>query len=176
MQRMPHLKFLQVAGECRPDDSRASRHRIALAAVTVGLVVTLAGCGSTTVTLTPPTPSDATVMETCSTLKDSLPARLRGLHKVTTAPASDLTSAWSDAANSVVTLRCGIESFETATADILSVNDVDWAPTQRDRGTSFVTVGRQATVQVDIPASLRPEASYLVPLADAIAAAVPLTN
>jgi len=176
MQRMPHFTLIQVAPESRHRYLRARWHCCVRVAVALGLSVSLTACGATTVSLKPPTPTDATVMETCSTLKDSLPARLRGLHKVATNPASDLTAAWSDAANSIVALRCGVESFDTATADILSVNDVDWAPTQRDRGTSFVTVGRQVTVQVDIPATLRPEASYLVPLADAIAVAVPLTN
>lgn len=173
---MPHFKVVQVATESRQRLLPTSLRRCARVVVALGLSALVTACGTTSVSLKPPNPTDATVMETCSTLKDSIPARLRGLHKVATSPASDLTAAWSDAANSIVTLRCGVESFDTATSDILSVNDVDWAPTQRDRGTSFVTVGRQVTVQVDIPATLRPEASYLVPLADAIAAAVPLTN
>ena len=140
------------------------------------LVCLVGGCGGATVSVTPPTPADAAASDTCSALKDALPARLQGLHTSKTTPESDLTAAWSDAASNVVTLRCGVESFDTATGEILSVNDVDWSPVERERGTSFVTVGRAVTVQVDVPVALRPEASYLVPLADALAAAVPLAN
>lgn len=145
----------------------------AAALMLTGLVC---ACGDAAVSVTPPTPSDASVTDTCSALKDALPARLQGLHTSKTMPESDLTAAWTDAAGNVVTLRCGVESFDTATSEIFSVNDIDWSPVERERGTSFVTVGRAVTVQVDVPIALRPEASYLVPLADAIASAVPLAN
>ena len=170
---VPNLSSAAITGNRARAAQRAVR---VLPLTTLFLASVVGACGSATVSVTPPTPTDAAVSDTCAALKESLPARLQGLHTSKTTPESDLTAAWSDAASNVVTLRCGVESFDTATGDILSVNDVDWSPVERERGTSFVTVGRSVTVQVDVPMALRPEASYLVPLADALAAAVSLAN
>lgn len=136
----------------------------------------LTGCQPRAVSITPPSPADAAVRDACADLADALPGRLLKLRQTRTEPASPLTAAWSDSADGVVTLRCGVASADSATAEILNVNDVDWIPVSRSSGTSFITFGRVAFVQVDVPLSLRPEASYLVPLAQAIVSALPTAN
>jgi len=176
LQRMPHELLNSAPATAGLRRTVAAAKRVSSVLLIGTLSVAATSCGHSTVTVAVSTPTGSAAVEACSTLKDALPNRLRGLQPAETSPQSDFTAAWIDAANSVVTLQCGVESFDTATSDILSVNDVDWAPIQRDRGTSFVTVGRQVTVQVDVPVSLRPEASYLVPLADAIASAIPINN
>ncbi len=134
------------------------------------------GCQSSTVALAPPEPSDSTVLNACGELADALPQRLLKLRRERTEPQSALTAAWSDSAGAIITLRCGVRSADSATAEILNVNDVDWIPVAKTSGTSFITFGRVAFVQVDVPLALRPEASYLVPLAPAIIAALPVSN
>lgn len=136
----------------------------------------LAACQSGSVTVAPPTPTDSVVKDACGDLAEALPSRLLKLRRERTEPQSSLTAAWSDSADGIVTLRCGVRSADSATAEILNVNDVDWIPVARTSGTSFITFGRVAFVQVDVPLSLRPEASYLVPLAPAIIAGLPVAN
>ncbi|NDB18967.1 MAG: DUF3515 domain-containing protein [Actinobacteria bacterium] len=155
----------------------ATHHaRRTVAGTLVALALMLSGCQSGTVALTPPTPADTAVRDACTDLADALPSRLLKLRRERTEPQSALTAAWSDSADAIITLRCGVHSADSATAEILNVNDVDWIPVARTSGTSFITFGRVAFVQVDVPLALRPEASYLVPLAPAIIAALPVTN
>jgi len=140
------------------------------------VVLATVSCASAKVAVTVPRQTEGVVLDACNALKDSLPKRLHGLRWSPTTPDSPLTAAWSDSTDGVITLRCGLAAPDSGTADILNVDEVDWIPISRDHGTSFITVGRIALVQIDVPISLRPEASYLVPLASAIVGAVPLTN
>ncbi len=69
-------------------------------------------------------------------------------------PASPLTTAWGDPA---IELRCGVgrPAGYQPTADLATINGVDWFPEQLSDGYRFTTWGRQANVEVFVPARLR---------------------
>jgi hypothetical protein len=62
------------------------------------------------------------------------------------------------------------------TAQLVTVNGVDWLPEELTRGWRFTTTGRVAFVEVDVPEAYRPEVDALVDLADAVSAAVPVRD
>jgi len=90
-------------------------------------------------------------------------------------PASPLTTAWGDPA---IVLRCGVgrPAGYQPTADLATVNGVDWFPEQLSDGYRFTTWGRQANVEVFVPHDYAPEVNPLVDLAPAIKQYVPKTD
>ncbi len=129
--------------------------------------------------VTPPTPSPA-ASAACAALAAELPAQVAGRKRVATSPLSDLTAAWGDP---VITLRCGVgrppqlgPTSELVTVGAPGVDEpVDWFPIELTEGYRFITTGRVASVEIDVPAAYAPEAGQLVDLAEAITNTIPLS-
>ena len=124
--------------------------------------------------MAPPDPSPAAA-DPCAALIKALPQTLHGLGKRSTDPDSPYTAAWGDPA---VTLRCGVARPPqlTATSDTADVNGVAWLPIELTHGYRFVTTGRVAYVQVDVPEAYAPEVNVLVDLAEPVSSTVPTTD
>ncbi len=121
-----------------------------------------------------PEPS-APASQACLTLARSLPETVSRQERRPTDPSSPLTAAWGDPA---ITLRCGVPrpAQLTPTSETAEVNGVAWLPVELTQGYRFVTVGRVAYVEVDVPEDYAPEVNSLVDLAAAVSASVPLTE
>lgn len=90
-------------------------------------------------------------------------------------PLSPLVAAWGDPA---IVLRCGVErpaNYEP-TAELATINGVDWFPEQTSDGYRFTTWGRQANVEVFVPDTYAPEVNPLVDVAPAIKQYIPKTD
>ena len=135
-----------------------------------GLTLLLAGC-SQAVAITPPAP-DPTAAAACAKLAAALPATVAGQDRRDTAPDSDLTAAWGDPP---IVLRCGVArpTGLTQTAQVTSIDGVDWYPQERTAGYVFTTSGRVAYVELAVPSTYGSQAGGLPDLGAAITAAVP---
>lgn len=133
--------------------------------------MSLTGCGSGAVEVPPPAPGPTTV-RLCAALHGRLPATLHGESRRTTRPESALTMAWGSPA---IALRCGVPRpvAMRQTSELVTVNGISWFPQPRDRPVTFTAVGRQAYVEVTVPASYAPQGDVLVELTSAIKAALP---
>jgi hypothetical protein len=137
-----------------------------------------AGCAAGPVRLAVPSSdpaADPEVAAACKKLSGALPGTVVGQERRETEPPHVRTAAWGDPA---VTLRCGVPQPEALvpTAQLVTVNGVDWLPEELTRGWRFTTTGRVAFVEVDVPEAYRPEVDALVDLADAVSAAVPVRD
>ncbi len=133
-----------------PSAVRPARRPWAPAAVCLVLLPLASGCGGGT-PVTAPRPS-GTAAADCRALHRVLPSSLDGLARRETTPASDFTAAWGDPA---VTLRCGVARpavLESAT-QAARLGGVGWVPeSPGGSGVRMTTTGRQAYVELDIPA------------------------
>jgi uncharacterized protein DUF3515 len=156
--------------------------RPAVAAVGVACVLlTACGGGSSctggrrgaAVALAPPRPATSAARY-CAALARRLPARMGGQRRRAVRPPSPLTAAWGDPA---ITLRCGVPrpATLTPTTELTVVNGVAWFPQPPGAATPtlFTAVGRDAYVELAIPASYAPAGPILVAVSNAIAPAVP---
>jgi hypothetical protein len=135
------------------------------------LPLTLAsGCASTP-EVTPPLP-DATDATVCDDLMAALPEAVQQQAQHTVEPSSPYSTAWGDPA---IVLRCGVGRPATyeQTAELATVNGVNWFPEQLDNGYRFTSWGRQAIVEVTVPDDYAPEVNPLVDLAPAMKATNP---
>lgn len=125
----------------------------------------LAGCGSD-LAVTPPEPDDASAT-TCRRLVAELPATLNAQPQRTTDPRSPLTAAWGTPG---IALRCGVAEPDAydPTAQLITVNGVDWFPEEYTEGYVFTTWGREVRVEVAVPDDYAPEVNPLVDLAPVI--------
>ena len=89
-----------------------------------------------------------------------------------TEPDSPSTAAWGDPA---IVLRCGVPrpAALTRTAQLVSVNGVDWFAEELTGGYVFTTYGRQAYVEVTVPDDYAPEIGPVTELSSSVAEAVP---
>jgi hypothetical protein len=131
------------------------------------------GAGAAATRLVPPSPPPA-VRAYCAALARELPSRLGGLARRAVVPSSPLTAAWG---NPPIVLRCGVP-FPAAlapTAVLTVVNGVAWFPQPAGSATPsrFTAVGREAYVDLGVPARYAPAGPLLVTISNAIAAAVP---
>jgi Protein of unknown function (DUF3515) len=112
------------------------------------------------------------VEATCMELADSLPETVLGELTRETKPESDLTAAWGTPA---IVLRCGVSppSAATPSAELVSIEGVDWFAEEVPEGYIFTSWGRLANVEVTVPDDYSPEADPLVELAPAIKAVDP---
>jgi Protein of unknown function (DUF3515) len=129
--------------------------------------------GSAAVRLAPPTPPPA-VARRCAALARGLPQRLDGQPRRAVKPSSPLTAAWG---NPPIVLRCGVPlpAALTPTAELTVVNGVAWFPEPAGAATParFTEVGREAYVELTVPARYAPAGPILVVVSNAIAPAVP---
>ena len=123
--------------------------------------------------MVPAEPSSPAAARACADLVAALPETLSGGERRATDPASPSTAAWGDP---VITLRCGVARPEqlTPTSELVEVNGVEWLPVELTQGYRFVTVGRVANVELDVPNAYAPEVNVLVDLAAPVADEVPL--
>ncbi len=141
-----------------------------------------AGCGAGSVVggartsatrLVPPSPPPA-ARAYCASLARELPARLGGLARRAVIPSSPLTAAWG---NPPIALRCGVPlpAALAPTAELTVVNGVAWFPQPAGSATPslFTAVGREAYVELGVPARYAPAGPILVAISNAIAPAVP---
>jgi hypothetical protein len=131
------------------------------------------GPGSAAVRLAPPSPPPA-VARRCAALASRLPQRLDGNPRRVVRPSSPFTAAWG---SPPVALRCGVPlpAALTPTAELTVVNDVSWFPEPAGSGnpSRFTEVGRDAYVELTVPARYAPAGPLLVAISNAIAVAVP---
>lgn len=136
-----------------------------------------AGCGSAAVQVAPPNPATAT-RRLCQELAHTLPSRLAGHDRRIVSPSSPLTAAWGDPP---VVLRCGVPlpASMPPTAELTVVNGISWFPagsaaTGSGSGPGlFTEVGRQARVELTVPATDEPAGPILVRLSDLITSVIP---
>ena len=135
-------------------------------------VLVLTACGESTVSITPPTPTGAAAAA-CTALDGALPTTVDGVASSATDPSSPYTAAWDG-----ITLSCGGPAADVPDdAQLLAVEGVDWYPVALPQGgTRFATVGRVATVTVNVPSNHAPEANALVDLSAPVASTVPKQN
>ncbi|WP_445330468.1 DUF3515 domain-containing protein [Streptomyces sp. GSL17-111] len=153
--------------------------RLAVRTAALSAAALLAGCslGSPSGPAVP-SPSGAAA-SACRALAEALPERVDGQERVTREPVSDFTAVWGDPG---IELRCGVRRPErltpgsehyNPTADAVVVNDVDWLLEELADGHRFTTVGRDAFVEVTVPAAYAPEVNALTDLARPVATTVP---
>jgi hypothetical protein len=144
-----------------------------VAAVLVVTVLVLGGCAAD-VTVTPPSVGpDARA--TCTRVVDALPDTVSDQPSRATEPTSPLTAAWGEPA---IVLQCGVgqPAAYRPTAELITVNGVDWFPEEFTEGYVFTTRGRAVNVEVAVPDEYAPEVNPLVDLAPAIKRANPTTR
>lgn len=136
----------------------------------------LSACGSSAVPVTLPLPP-AHVVDVCAQLATHLPEQVEGQPRRRSDPSSPLTAVWGQPP---IVLRCGVSipAEYSPTAQLLSVNGVDWLPVEQPAGARqryvFTTIGRAANVEVLVPPDYAPEVNPLTDLAGAITAQVPM--
>ena len=107
-------------------------------------------------------------------MSDSLPDTVLGELTRETQPESDLTAAWGTPA---IVLRCGVSRPAAATpsANMVTIDGVDWFAEEVPEGYIFTSRGRLANVEITVPDDYSPEAGPLFELAPAIKEADPKT-
>jgi hypothetical protein len=108
----------------------------------------------------------------CLDFDAALPDTLLAQAARTTEPDSPFTAAWGSPA---ITMVCGVArpAERTADAQLFEIEGVTWFAQELTEGTRFTSEGRVANVQVNVPATYRPEADALVELAPALKDAIP---
>ena len=103
----------------------------------------------------------------CDRVEQALPEKVDDSDRRDTTPRTARTAAWGDPA---VILRCGVERPKglTSTAQLNTVNGIDWLVETRAGGHVFTTVGRAAYIEVVVPAEHDPQVGPLVDLAPAM--------
>ncbi|MGI8335506.1 DUF3515 domain-containing protein [Actinomadura scrupuli] len=132
----------------------------------------LTGCAAGTVQVPVPSP-DPAAARLCAGLRP--PHRLHGQTERTTSPRSRLVAAWGSPA---IALRCGVSrpAALRPASQLVTVNGISWFEEPADRPVTFTAVGRQAYVEVTIPAKYTehsPPGDVLLELTAAIKAALP---
>jgi hypothetical protein len=110
----------------------------------------------------------------CAALHGRLPDEVDAQKVVASHPNSDLTSAWG---NPAITIRCGVlPPHVDPSAQIVSVDGVDWYPEKFSNGYRFTTVHRALFVEVNVPSDYAPEADALADISPSVAATIPLAG
>lgn len=135
-------------------------------------VAALTACSSDApIAITPPQPTGA-AERACTALSEQLPATVDGSGTSHTSPESPFTAAWGD----IVLVCGGAAPVIEPTAQLVTVDEVDWFPERLPQGgTKFSTVKRAATVTVTVPLGHEPEAGALVDISGSVRATVPST-
>lgn len=122
------------------------------------------GCGTGAVRIAVPSPGPATA-RLCADLR--LPGTVRGETAREVSPASSLTAAWGRPA---IALRCGVPrpAALLPTSQLITVNGVPWFPYPADRPVTYTAVGREAYMEVTVPAKYHPAGDVLIELGDVV--------
>lgn len=121
----------------------------------------------------PDPPGSAESRQLCAGLTAALPRRLGEL----TARAVDgdrrSAAAWGDPP---VVLRCGLIAAPTPVGQLVTLDGVDWAPISDQRTVRWTTVGRRATVEVQVPRTYNSQAPLLAQLSPIITGELPTAS
>jgi hypothetical protein len=120
---------------------------------------------------------DADVAGYCKALHAKLPEKVdEDVPRRAATPDSPYTAAWGDPA---IVLRCGIDrpaEVGDPKANGVDVNGVGWVLDDRgDDGYRFITMYREAYVELLVPASYHADAGILVEFAKPIDSTIPKT-
>ncbi|TDQ53664.1 DUF3515 domain-containing protein [Actinorugispora endophytica] len=140
----------------------------AAAALAAGLLL-LSGCGA--VRMQPPEPDERTA-GLCRALVDRLPETLYEQDRVAVQPDSDLVAAWG---SPTIALRCGVERPEGLLPDsqLTVVGEVAWLGEPADSPSLYTAVGREAYVELTLPATYTPPALALATISGLVEEEVP---
>jgi hypothetical protein len=136
------------------------------------LLLSVAGCGTPVLHVTPPRPANAVVVA-CARLVDHLPNQLEGLNSRLVSPRSPLVHAWGSRA---VVLRCGVPTpagYDPNSASTAAVNGVDWFQQVSPGHVVWTAVRKTANVELTVPTSYDAQGGFLVDIGAAVAATVP---
>jgi hypothetical protein len=138
-------------------------------------LVLLAGCGSSTptVTVSPVATAAPAVQDVCRRLVAALPDKVDDLHRRHVTPDDTTTAAWGDPP---VLLRCGVgkPAGLTMTSMLAGVNGIYWFIDEHQPDVRiWTTNGLRANVEMRIPTKHDPPQGPLVDIAAAIAATDP---
>ncbi|MEU9699632.1 DUF3515 domain-containing protein [Streptomyces sp. NPDC047981] len=155
-----------------------SSHRpfgLPVAAASLLVLLTAAGCSSTDAGASVPVPSPpAAEAALCQALAKELPDTVAGLDRKDPEPDSDLTAGWGDGA---IVLRCGVprpEKMSDPQSQGLSVGGVRWMLEPREGdGPRFTSVYRETYVEVSLAERYAHDAGPLADFAAPVKKAVP---
>lgn len=135
------------------------------------LLLVVSGC-SGAVPVAAPTDATPLVLQTCADLVSAVPESVSGQDRRATEPESALTVAWGDPA---IVMRCGVPRPPTLkpSSQLVNVDGVDWFAEELTGGYLFTTYGRQAFVEVSVPADYAPEVGPITELSAAVTETVP---
>ena len=87
--------------------------------------------------------------------RERLPTELYGQPARSTVPVDGTTAAWGDPP---IVLRCGVPrpAELTPTSTLVEVEGVSWYPEELSAGYRFTSTGREANVEVTVPAPTGP--------------------
>lgn len=157
----------------------SSNHRLFRTSAAAALLLSAAvACSPTDVTAAAvvPTPP-AEIAKYCEALHKELPKKvIEDVERSELSPESPLTAGWGDPA---IVLRCGIDrpaEVGDPKANAVEVNGVGWVVDDRgDDGLRFITMYREAYVELLVPASYHADAGILVEFAKPVAKTIPKT-
>jgi hypothetical protein len=150
------------------------RRALAAGGLLTLLSAAVSGCGAGAVEAPAPRPP-AAVADLCHDLQRRLPQKVHGQTRRATTPKSPLVTAWGSPA---IVVRCGMPRPVALkpTSELVVVDGVSWLGVPADRPVTFTAVGRQAYVEVTVPAAYEPPGDVLIELAGPIKAAIPATT
>ncbi|MEO8106444.1 MAG: DUF3515 domain-containing protein [Actinomycetes bacterium] len=136
------------------------------------LLLMTACAGSVDVVPPDPETADGASQEACADLSAELPDQIVGQESRTTSPDSAQTAAWGEPA---IIMRCGVARPATlnASAQLITVDGVDWFAEELTAGYLFTATGRTAYVEVTVPDKYAPEIGPVTELSPLVANAVP---
>lgn len=103
----------------------------------------------------------------CTSLVGKLPISVDGYRRVNTDPKSTTTAAWGPP---FITLRCGVPTPAALgpASSLVTVNGVDWFAEELTNGTVFTTVGREANVEITVPADVEPAVNVVTDVCETV--------
>jgi hypothetical protein len=129
------VKLRQTPSLVRHERRPRTLHRTGVIALVA--IATLSACGRQ-VSVEPPNPSTADVMQRCSQLVAALPDTVDGAARRPTTPESPTTAAWGEPP---IVLRCGVSapSAFTPTSTVVEIGGIAWFPEELTAGVIFTT-------------------------------------
>ncbi|MEU4266999.1 DUF3515 domain-containing protein [Streptomyces sp. NPDC026092] len=146
-----------------------------VAAASLLVLLTAAGCSSTDAEASVPVPSPpAGEAALCQALAKELPDTVAGLDRSDPEPDSELTAGWGDGA---IVLRCGVprpEKMSDPQSQGLAVGDVRWMLERTEGGgPRFTSVYRETYIEVTLDERYEHDAAPLLDLAAPVEKTVP---
>ncbi|QBI55699.1 DUF3515 domain-containing protein [Streptomonospora litoralis] len=145
--------------------------RCAAALAALAAAGVLAGCSPATAELPAPSPGPA-ADDLCRELLERVPQTVYDQERVEVRPETPYAAAWGDPP---IALRCGVGRPEELRPDseLTVVNGIAWLPEPGERPDLYTAVGREAYVEMSIPATYGAPAQGLVAMSDLIDQEIP---